>query len=181
MGEGLFDIPPVKRQGGRVLVLDQRRLPEEVWIEAGTFEECCLLIKEMAVRGAGAIGIMAAYSSALAFEEGLEPEDFVSELLSTRPTAVELRRGVEWVVGGDGDKWELAEDYRKRVEEETFRAAERAARFIDDGDVLMTHCHTGSVAVGGPGTALGAIKLAWADGKRVFVWVKETRPRGKER
>lgn len=177
-------------------VLDQRLLPhEERWNVLTHVEDVALAIESLAVRGAPAIGGVAALAVAMAAREqaaSTKPEVIravhgaVNRLRRTRPTAVNLFVALEATraaVGGDGDAREAAArvvDAAERVvnDDEAACAAlgECGAALFGDGDVVMTICHTGALATCGQGTALGAIKSARAAGRDVKVVALETRP-----
>jgi methylthioribose-1-phosphate isomerase len=165
-------------------LLDQTRLPnQEVYLELSRVEDVARAIEVLAVRGAPAIGIAAAFGVALAAREGaaLEPAD--RRLRRTRPTAVNLfwaldrmarlwRRGVL-----DADA--LAAEAQAIFDEEAAasrRIATLGAALIPDGATVLTHCNAGALATAELGTALAVIRGAIAAGKRVSVLADETRP-----
>jgi methylthioribose-1-phosphate isomerase len=158
-----------------VVLLDQRRLPaEEIELRCSSAAEVADAIRTLAIRGAPAIGVAAAYGYALAARRGEDLEAAQAVLLSSRPTAANLG-------------WALAE-MRADPTPERARAihdaeidrcrhmASHAARLVTSGARVLTHCNTGALATGGDGTALGAIREAWARGLVEHVWVDETRP-----
>jgi methylthioribose-1-phosphate isomerase len=127
------------------------------------------------VRGAPAIGIAAAYGYVLAVERGERSDEAAAILRAARPTAVNLA----WAL----DEARRAADPRARAreihEEEVARCramAEHAAALVEPGARPLTHCNTGALATGGVGTALGAIRAAYARGLVEHVLVGETRP-----
>ncbi|MCJ7585928.1 MAG: S-methyl-5-thioribose-1-phosphate isomerase [Anaerolineales bacterium] len=179
-------------------VIDQRRLPGElVVVSLRTCQEVDEAIRNMTIRGAPAIGAAAAFGLALAAREskdldatGLlsDLETVAKNLKASRPTAVNLAWAVERVlrearrVEGGGDvvrKAILAEAQRIADEdvEVNKRMAAHGAELIDDGDTIIHHCNTGALATVDWGTALGVIRMAHEQGKRVHVLVDETRPR----
>ncbi|HSS49092.1 MAG TPA: S-methyl-5-thioribose-1-phosphate isomerase [Thermoanaerobaculia bacterium] len=182
-------------EGPGLRLLDQTRLPvEEVWLDCETPEQVADAIRRLAVRGAPAIGVAAAYGLVLGIRtvrdaEGLAGRfEEVSELLgSTRPTAVNLRWALErgrkvFAESAPGPEaatkallaWagELhAEDVRINR-----RIGGHGAALFDQGSRVLTHCNTGSLATAGYGTALGVIQSAWGEGRVAQVWVDETRP-----
>ncbi|MBI2994252.1 MAG: S-methyl-5-thioribose-1-phosphate isomerase [Gammaproteobacteria bacterium] len=186
-------VRPLVWEEGAVKILDQRLLPgAETYLRLRSAEAVIDAIRAMAVRGAPAIGIAAAYGVVLAARETwerhpgnwLEYFNPVLDLLaSARPTAVNLRWAVERMrklaseLGGDPVP-ALLEAARKIHEEDI--AANRhmgilGAALIEGGGVL-THCNAGSLATGGYGTALGVIRSAWSAGKLDAVYAGETRP-----
>jgi len=169
-------IAPLRWEDEALALIDQTRLPaEEVWIRCTTPAEVAEAIARLAVRGAPAIGVAAAYGLALA-----EPADFDASadlLAASRPTAVNLRWAVEQVraAGPDG-----ALAAARRIEEHerdaTRRIAEHGATLFGADEKVLTHCNTGALATTGCGTALGVIEAAWRNGAVAKVWVGETRP-----
>ncbi len=180
---------------GKVRIIDQTKLPwEEVFIEIDDYRQVAQAIKKMQIRGAPAIGIAAAYGLALGAQgfEVKSKEEFIaklrpiSEALSaTRPTAVNLFWALERMnrVAKAGESVAqikaalIAEAQSLDAEDE---AAERklssyGTELIKDGFTIMTHCNTGALAAG-YGTALGVIRTAWESGKKIHVFVGETRP-----
>ena len=165
----------VRLEGDAVVVLDQRRLPaEEVELWCISAAEVAEAIGTLAVRGAPAIGVAAAYGLALAAARGEDLEQAYDVLAASRPTAVNLR----WALDAMRDD-PTAERARALHHEEVDRCrrmAEHALALIPAGARLLTHCNTGGLATGGYGTALGAIRAAWEAGLVAHVWVDETRP-----
>ena len=170
----------VRLERDRVVLLDQRRLPDEVVeLECRTPAEVAAAIRDMAIRGAPAIGIAAAYGYALAAAAGEDTDAAAETLLASRPTAVNLA----WAIGemrrvGD-DPAALAERAREIHREEVercVRMSEHAAELFGPGARALTHCNTGGLATGGYGTALGALRSAYARGLLEYVFVDETRP-----
>jgi methylthioribose-1-phosphate isomerase len=187
---------PLRWEGGGLRLLDQTRLPvAEVWIDCETSEQVADAIRRLAVRGAPAIGVAAAYGLVLGLRAVRDPEGLagrfeeVSRLLAgTRPTAVNLRwalergrrvfaenaaRGPE-VVAAALLAWarELhAEDVRVNR-----RIGEHGAALFAPGTRVLTHCNAGALATAGYGTAIGVITAAFERGNVAQVWVDETRP-----
>lgn len=174
-------------------VLDQRRLPEsEVWLQTSNSAEVAAAIKAMAVRGAPAIGIAAAYGAVLAARicwggtgEGRAAWDAaLVELAAARPTAVNLAWALERLRRA-ADR--AGADPRAALEAEAaaIHAEDRAqnhamgrlgAAFLGAGSRVLTHCNTGALATGGHGTALGVVRSAWSEGRIERVYATETRP-----
>ena len=194
-------IIPVKWNENSVLMLDQRLLPtEEKWLDLKTYQEVAAGIKDMVVRGAPAIGVSAAYGVALgakgfvgtSLADFQDEFDFIcDEIGKTRPTAVNLfwaidrmkRTLSEAVAAGHGIgeiKRVLVED-ALAIHEEDIEAQRLIAEFggalIEDGSNVLTHCNAGALATGGVwGTALGVIRGAKNQGKKIAVFADETRP-----
>jgi methylthioribose-1-phosphate isomerase len=180
-----LDSLALKYDGGRLLVLDQRLLPhEERWVQCHSPDDMCHIIKTLQVRGAPLIGIAAALAIADFAARGASESALrlaAKNLLASRPTAVNLRLAMDRLIFNtdylevDGiclRAVDLFEEDRRLCD----AMAEHGASLIADGDNLVTHCNTGSLVTTGTGTALGVIKRAWQQGKRVHVFVDETRP-----
>jgi methylthioribose-1-phosphate isomerase len=165
----------VRLEPDAVVVLDQRRLPaEEVELRCTSAAEVAEAIRTLAIRGAPAIGVAAAYGLALAAERGEDLEAAYDVLVASRPTAVNLR----WALDGIRDD-PIPERARALHEQEVERCrlmGRHALELVPSGARLLTHCNTGALATGGYGTALGAVRAAWEEGLVEHVWVDETRP-----
>jgi methylthioribose-1-phosphate isomerase len=165
----------VRLEGDAVVVLDQRRLPaEEVELWCISAAEVAEAIGTLAVRGAPAIGVAAAYGLALAAARGEDVEQAYDVLAASRPTAVNLR----WALDAmrDDPSAERARTLHLDEVDRCRRMAEHAMTLVPPGARLLTHCNTGGLATGGYGTALGAVRAAWEAGLVAHVWVDETRP-----
>jgi S-methyl-5-thioribose-1-phosphate isomerase len=194
-------IIPVKWSDEGVLMLDQRLLPtEEKWLTLKTYTEVADAIRDMVVRGAPAIGVSAAYGIALGIKQfvgtnilDLEDEfDYVAETIGkTRPTAVNLfwaiermRRAFQTAKSEGKSVSEIKQiliDEAKAIHDEDIESQAKIARFggelIEDNSTVLTHCNAGALATGGVwGTALGVIRGAKEQGKKVAVIADETRP-----
>jgi methylthioribose-1-phosphate isomerase len=159
----------------RVVLLDQRRLPEEVIeLECRSAADVAEAIRTLAVRGAPAIGVAAAYGLALAAARGDDLDDAEAVLGSARPTAVNLR----WALNRlrSDPSVERARELHAEEVERCRRMAAHAAELLQPGTRALTHCNTGGLATGGYGTALGALRAAWERGLLEHVLVDETRP-----
>jgi methylthioribose-1-phosphate isomerase len=180
---------PLRFTGGALELLDQTLLPaEEVWLRCERPEQVADAIRRLAVRGAPAIGVAAAYGLVLAAQQAdLAFEDAAELLASTRPTAVNLSWAIEQgravharaLAGGEDPAVTLLE-WAERVEHDQRdadrRMAAHALALFERGRRVYTHCNTGGLATAGSGTALGAIEEAWRSGLVDHVWVGETRP-----
>jgi methylthioribose-1-phosphate isomerase len=169
---------PVRCDGRRLVLLDQRLLPGEVrWITVHGSVETAAAIRDMAVRGAPAIGITAAFGYALAVLAGEVPERARATLLASRPTAVNLRWALERLAPLPASAL-LDEAARIHAEDIACCRAmgEVGAALLPDEVTLYTHCNAGALATGGWGTALGVIRSAVEMGKKVRVYAGETRP-----
>jgi methylthioribose-1-phosphate isomerase len=177
---------PVLYDDGRDLVrlLDQRLLPaEEVWLELCDADAVAGAIRSLAVRGAPAIGVAAAYAIAVEARRGGSERRLrqVSEtLVRARPTAVNLA----WAVKRMGQRLAagpavlLAEAHAIRDEDEAAcrRLGALGAALLPDRARVLTHCNAGALATAGYGTALGVVRAAVEAGNPVSVLADETRP-----
>jgi methylthioribose-1-phosphate isomerase len=167
---------PLRWEEGALLVLDQRRLPiEETWVRCDTAEQVADCVRSMAVRGAPAIGLAAAYGVALAAQAGKDRAAAATLLRQTRPTAVNLGWAVDRALEAE-DPLALARQLHREQLEADRRLAELGAQRFQEGDRALTHCNTGPLATGGYGTAGGVLRAAWEQGRLAQVWVGETRP-----
>ena len=178
MGRGNLSLDPeriLRLEPGAVVLLDQRRLPaEEVDLRCTTAAEVAGAIRVLAVRGAPAIGIAAAYGLALAVETGEDLDEAYRVLVESRPTAVNLR----WALDEMRDD-PTPERARAIHTDEVARCramAEHAVALFEPGSRAMTHCNAGGLATGGYGSAVGALRAAWEHGLLTQVLVGETRP-----
>jgi methylthioribose-1-phosphate isomerase len=159
----------------RVVLLDQRRLPDEVVeLECRSVADVAAAIRDMAVRGAPAIGVAAGYGLALAAARGEDLNAAEALLGSARPTAVNLRWALERL--RDDPSVERARELHAEEVERCRQMAAHAATLMQPGTRALTHCNTGGLATGGYGTALGALRAAWERGLLERVLVDETRP-----
>jgi len=176
--DGLMELEPeaiVRLEDDAVVVLDQRRLPdEEVELRCTTAVEVADAIRTLAVRGAPAIGVAAAYGLALAAAHGEDLEVAHALLAASRPTAVNLRWALD-EMRADPTAMRARRLHRDEVER-CRRMGLHAAALVAPGSRVLTHCNAGGLATGGYGTAVGAIRAAWERGLVERVWVDETRP-----
>jgi methylthioribose-1-phosphate isomerase len=181
-----------------VVMIDQRRLPtEEVYETYNCYEDVASAIKDMVIRGAPAIGVAAAMGIALgvqAFSDedrALRRQKFneICQLFAqARPTAINLF----WAIERMKKLYESIEDksladIKQLMKKEALNIYEEdltinehiglhGSRFVKDGDTILTHCNAGALATAGFGTALGVIRAAWQQGKKIRVFADETRP-----
>src|SRR6266516_2734260 len=174
----MSDLPPeriIRLENDAVVLLDQRRLPAEaVELFCRSAAEVAEAIRTLAIRGAPAIGIAAAYGYALAAAQGWDLDDAERVLRAARPTAANLG----WALDRMREN-PTAEHARLIHEEEVARCRRMAANAVSlfaPGTRALTHCNTGGLATGGYGTALGALRAAWERGLLRHVLVDETRP-----
>ncbi|UXD21473.1 methylthioribose-1-phosphate isomerase [Ignicoccus pacificus DSM 13166] len=192
-------IIPIQWKEGRMVWIDTRFIPwEEIWRETTDYKRVAKAIKDMEIRGAPAIGVAAAFGMALAAYHSTakdvdtllkELEEAKSVLAKTRPTAVNLfwaldrmwEKALELSQKGDVEavKEGLVEEalsIQREDIETNMKMGKIGAQLIEDGDVILTHCNTGALATAGYGTALGVIRAAWEEGKKIQVIATETRP-----
>ena len=193
-------LPTIAREDDAVVMIDQRKLPaEEVYVRAKTAAEVARAIKTMVIRGAPAIGVAAAMGIALHMRKSKATgtQKFAAEfqktcdlMAGTRPTAVNLF----WAIDRMKRTFAAAVQAGESVDQIKDRLDAEATR-IHDEDVascramgafgaevvpadarILTHCNAGALATAGYGTALGVIRGAVEQGKRVVVFADETRP-----
>jgi len=165
----------VRLEEGRVALLDQRRLPDEdVELECRSAADVANAIRTLAIRGAPAIGVAAAYGYALAAELGHDLGEADRVLRSARPTAVNLTWALDRM--REEPTPERAREIHAEEVDRCRRMAEHAVTLLRPDTRALTHCNTGALATGGYGTALGAVRLGWERGLVEHVWVTETRP-----
>ncbi len=189
-------LPTIEWRGDRVVMIDQRKLPgEEIYVECRDHEGVAEAIETMIIRGAPAIGVAAAYGVALGFlavrDGGRAAADFAAisgRLRRTRPTA----RNLFWALERMKAVFEahrglpLADQQARlvreavEIEREDIEINERIGRhgaaLIADGDAVLTHCNAGGLATAAYGTAIGVIRAAFEQGKKIRVFADETRP-----
>ncbi len=167
----------IRLDGDAVVLLDQRRLPdEEVELRCATTAELVEAIRTLAVRGAPAIGIAAAYGVAAAAARGEDAEAASAALAASRPTAVNLAWALAEMAAWDGDPAERARQIHADEVERCRAMSAHAAALLEPGTRALTHCNAGGLATGGYGTAVGALRAAWEQGVLAHVLVDETRP-----
>jgi methylthioribose-1-phosphate isomerase len=159
----------------RVVFLDQRRLPdEEVELDCRSAAEVAEAIRTLAIRGAPAIGVAAAYGYALAAQRGEDLDAAYRILAESRPTAVNL----VWAL--DEMRPDPTPERARRLHADEVarckRMAEHAAALFGPGTRALTHCNAGGLATGGYGSAVGALRAAFERNLLQHVWVDETRP-----
>jgi methylthioribose-1-phosphate isomerase len=165
----------VRLEGGAVVLLDQRQLPlAEVELRCETTQELVDAIRSLAVRGAPAIGVAAAYGIARAAEAGEDLDEADRLLRASRPTAVNLA----WAL--DRMRGEPTAEHARRIHADEVdrcrRMAAHTADLLSPGTRALTHCNAGGLATGGYGSAVGALLTAWERRLLEHVWVDETRP-----
>ncbi len=184
--------------GGKVRFIDQTKLPtEEIFIETDDLAVFSEAIRTLKIRGAPALGVAAAYGIVLAtqhlhteiLQELLDAVDHsASQIARTRPTARNLFWALERMRSVCRlNKQESAAQIQRRLLDEALaiHAEDRemcaaigmhGAEIVPDPAVILTHCNTGALATGGEGTAQSIITTAFEQGKKISVYVDETRP-----
>lgn len=187
-------IRPIRWTGESLELLDQRKLPFSVeYLAPTTSDEVAAAIHSLAVRGAPAIGIAAAWGVVLAARDvdatdgasaAVKLEPALQRLNAARPTAVNLAWALSRMrraLAGAGNDWrEVLEREAQDIATEDLaanrRMGEMGASLIAPGSGVLTHCNTGSLATAGFGTALGVIRAGVAQGRIGKVFADETRP-----
>ena len=191
-------IPTVEWKDGAVRLLDQSRLPEHVeFLNCRDYQTVARAIRELRVRGAPAIGVTAAMGVALGAQSlsAESPDEFAKSVLAicdhlaaTRPTAVNLFWAIERMkrILEETHGLSVVERQRRLLEEsQTIHDEDIAlnkamgrhgAALVTAGQTILTHCNAGALATAGYGTALGVIRAAWEEGKKIQVLADETRP-----
>ncbi len=191
-------VTTISWQDDKIRMIDQTRLPGElVYLEISDIPNLAEAIRSLRVRGAPAIGVAAAYGILLVANKSeagtaemllAELEETADTLRATRPTAVNLAWAVEHMLEaareahsqGAAAMRTALERRAKMLYENDQRVNRKLAEFgaslIPDGAEIITHCNTGALATVDYGTALGAVFTAHAQGKKLHVWVDETRP-----
>jgi methylthioribose-1-phosphate isomerase len=191
-------VPTIKWEGNSVYLIDQRKLPHtKEWCVCRNIDDVIAAIRDMAIRGAPAIGIAAGMGLALG-SQSVTTDDYTTfrreflemtrRMKSARPTAV----NVGWAVGRmvkivDEMRNHKVSAIREAVRRESEIMLERdiqvnrnigqnGLRLVPDKANILTHCNAGALATGGYGTALGIIRAAFESGKQIHVFVDETRP-----
>ncbi len=191
-------IPTIEWRGQHVSMIDQRKLPSKIeWYVCRGYKDVIRAIEKMVIRGAPAIGVAAAMGLALgagsirANTSGpftVRLKEIGEELLLARPTAVNLRWAVERMNGltermaghsVDEIKRSLRQESEKILAEDieiNRKMGMNGQVLVPDGATVLTHCNAGALATGGYGTALGVIRAACEEGKKIQVIADETRP-----
>ena len=184
---------------GQVRMIDQRQLPRELTlVEFDDYRDVAGAIKDMYVRGAPAIGATAAFGLALGAQQSqattrqallADLDRIADELRITRPTAVNLSWALNRLLKqAQANKDATADAIREALLQEAQHLADQdvavnrrmgghGATLIEDGDNILTHCNAGALATVDYGTVLGVVRAAWEQGKKIHIWVDETRPR----
>jgi methylthioribose-1-phosphate isomerase len=195
--ERIIKMKPIEWLGNSLKILDQTQLPQkEIYLTITDYKEAVTAIKQLKVRGAPAIGIAAAYGIALGalsihttdFRDFNKKLDAVfKDFAASRPTAVNLFHAITLLKNSLSMKDSVSSSKQTIIdaamaihaneEKAMTLLSEHGAKLLKDGFNILTHCNTGQLATGVTyGTALGVIKKAFEQGKRLTVYVDETRP-----
>jgi methylthioribose-1-phosphate isomerase len=191
-------IPTVEWKDGIVRMLDQTKLPlETVYNDCADYQTVAKGIRELWVRGAPAIGVAAAMGLALGARQiaanGFDEfwpkfEEACAHMAKTRPTAVNLFWAIERMKklalankdkGLDAIRELLVEESQRMIEEDVAtnrKIGGYGAALVADEDNIITHCNAGAIATAGYGTAEGVMRAAVESGKKIHVYIDETRP-----
>lgn len=192
--------PTIEWLDGAVVMVDQRKLPErEIYVRCQTAPEVARAIRSMVIRGAPAIGVAAAMGLALGMRKSkatgtakfaAEFQKLCDLMAATRPTAVNLFWAIERmkrVVAASVEAGMSVGEVQAALQAEAMAVHDEdvascraigaaGAALVPDGARILTHCNAGALATAGYGTALGVIRGAVEEGKRVSVYADETRP-----
>jgi methylthioribose-1-phosphate isomerase len=193
-------LPTIDWQGDVIVMVDQRKLPgQEIYVRCRTAQEVARAIRTMVIRGAPAIGVSAAMGIALGMRRStakgtrqfaVEFQKICDMMAATRPTAVNLfwaidrmkRTFAEGAQAGESTD-ELAarlEREARLIHDEDVASCRKMGSFgaevVPDGARVLTHCNAGALATAGYGSALGVVRAAVEQGKRIAVFADETRP-----
>src|SRR5712691_2278576 len=193
-------LPTIEWTNDAIVMIDQRKLPaSEIYVSCRTAQEVAKAIKTMVIRGAPAIGVAAAMGIALGMRrsKATGTKQFATEfqklcdlMAATRPTAVNLFWAIEKMKqvfadaaqGGCsvGEITQRLEDEARRIHDADVESCRAMGAFgatmVPDTARILTHCNAGALATAGYGTALGVIRAAVEQGKKIAVLADETRP-----
>ena len=193
-------LPTIEWQDDTVVMVDQRKLPaQELYVRCRTAQEVAKAIRTMVIRGAPAIGVAAAMGIALGMRRStakgtkqfaVEFQKTCDMMAATRPTAVNLFWAIERMkaafsqgalAGESPDELatRLHSEARAIHDEDVANCrtmGQFGATLVADGSRVLTHCNAGALATAGYGSALGVIRAAVEQGKRIAVFADETRP-----
>jgi methylthioribose-1-phosphate isomerase len=193
-------LPTIEWQGDTVVMVDQRKLPsQELYVRCRTSQEVAKAIRTMVIRGAPAIGVAAAMGLALGMRKStakgtkqfaVEFQKTCDMMAATRPTAVNLFWAIDRMkraFAEGAQAGESTEELAARLEREARAIHDEdvascrtmgahGASLVPDGARVLTHCNAGALATAGYGTAIGVIRAAVEQGKKIAVFADETRP-----
>ncbi len=177
--KGKRDVRALWMEGKAVKAIDQRLLPARFKVVTiRTYLEMARAIRDMTIRGAPSIGAAGAYGMALAWLQDEDLSRAARVIRATRPTAHDLFHAVDMMLSrANDDLARAADDYADSIVEMCRKIGAHGAKLIKNGDRILTHCNAGALATVDIGTALAPIRVAHREGKDIFVYVDETRPR----
>ncbi len=175
------DIRAVWFEDGKVMMIDQRKLPAGIVIVGfDDYLDVAEAIRNMTTRGAPSIGATAAYAMCIAALKGCDLGKAANDIKAARPTAYDLFYAVDYMsakLAGGEDPIKAAEGYAQMMVDKCAAIGRHGGKLIKDGMKLMTHCNAGALATVDVGTALAPMRDAHSRGVGFFVYVSETRPR----
>ncbi len=164
-------------EDNQVKLIDQRKIPETIEVySAKNSDDIYYAIKNMVVRGAPAIGVTAAYGLAMASKNKEDMDEAVKTISSSRPTAYDLFKAIDFMKANKFAE-SAARRYALEITGRSRKIGEYGNTLIQANDHILTHCNAGALAVVDWGTALAPMRIAHDAGKKIFVYVDETRPR----
>jgi methylthioribose-1-phosphate isomerase len=193
-------LPTIDWQDDVIVMVDQRKLPgQEVYVRCRTAPEVAKAIRTMVIRGAPAIGVSAAMGIALGMRRSgakgtrqfaVDFQKTCDMMAATRPTAVNLFWAIDRMkraFAEGAQAGESTDELAARLEREARAIHDEdvancramggfGAEVVPDGSRVLTHCNAGALATAGYGSALGVIRAAVEQGKRIAVFADETRP-----
>jgi translation initiation factor eIF-2B subunit alpha/methylthioribose-1-phosphate isomerase len=159
-------------------IIDQRKLPFKIEIyKAKTVDDVVYAINEMIVRGAPAIGVAAAYGLVLGKDD---LKKSYRKLKFSRPTAHDLFYAIDYMmemIKNGENPLDIANGYMNDIINRCKKIGQHGEKLIKNGMKILTHCNAGALATVDYGTALSPIRFAHNDGKKIFIFADETRPR----
>jgi len=177
--KGRVDMRAFWMSRGVVKAIEQRLLPDKFRIVSiRNYREMAEAISNMTIRGAPSIGAAAAYGMALAWLHGENLDKAAKIIKATRPTAHDLFYAVDLMLSKrDEDLVLVADAFADSIVDKCRKIGQNGSRLIKDGSRVLTHCNAGALATVDFGTALAPMRVAHRAGKKMFVYVDETRPR----
>src|SRR3954447_13832967 len=193
-------LPTIDLQDDVIVMVDQRKLPaQELYVRCRTAPEVAKAIRTMVIRGAPAIGVAAGMGIALGMRRStakgtnqfaVEFQKLCDLMAATRPTAVNLFWAIDRMkraFAAGAQAGEAPEEISKRLDREAQAIHDEdvancramgghGAAMVPDGARVLTHCNAGALATAGYGSALGVIRAAVEQGKKIAVFADETRP-----
>ena len=165
-------------ENNTLYLIDQRKLPFSIEIvKANTVNEIADIIKKMIVRGAPAIGATAAYGMVLGEKDPIKTSEILKK---TRPTAHDLFYAIDYMleqINQKNDVYQAADEYANTIIQQCKSIGIHGNKLIKDNSTILTHCNAGALATIDWGTALSPFRIAHNEGKKIFIFADETRPR----